>query len=210
MAIKLPGFLNPPSQTGMVNNLLPGLQKKLKGGHWMLIAVLGLAAVAIILIPQSASQQPQSETSLPGSDTINTASLALSVLFKLAFVILLIYVSVYLLKRWQAVKISGSSKKLSILETTHLSQRQALHLVQVGGQVFLIGATDQAISYLLQVENSKPGEGDQTPVTETVVGLKELESLNEASSPQEKQALPVQPQALPSFTSILANAFGKR
>jgi flagellar biosynthetic protein FliO len=146
---------------------------------------------------------------VPGSDTIGTATMALSVLFKLGFVILLIYVSLYLLKRWQTGKLPGSVKKLSILETTHLSPRQALHLVKVDSQVFLIGATDQTISYLLQLENSQPDlqpcEGCATAspcerVAETFARLGE----------DGKQPLPEKLKALPNFTSILASAFGKR
>lgn len=38
------------------------------------------------------------------------------------------------------------------METVRLSPKQAVHLILVGGQQLLIGATDQSISLLTQVE----------------------------------------------------------
>lgn len=76
---------------------------------------------------------------------------ALDVLLKLGFVIGLIYVSLYLLRRWS--QMSGkASRQLHVLESLALSPRQTLHLVRVGSQTLLIGATDQALASLGTVE----------------------------------------------------------
>jgi flagellar biogenesis protein FliO len=41
---------------------------------------------------------------------------------------------------------------VTLLETTRLSPRQALHLIRAGGQMYLIGATDQGVTLLAEVE----------------------------------------------------------
>jgi hypothetical protein len=90
---------------------------------------------------------------LPGSETISTAALGLDVLFKLGVVVLLIYASLYLLKRLQVGTAAGARKRLSILETARLSPPGAAPGPgrRPGA---LIGATDQSVSCLLKVEAS--------------------------------------------------------
>ncbi len=79
-------------------------------------------------------------------------SFALDVIFKLALVLALIYGSLYLLRRWQVGAFASARRQLTVLETTRLSPRQSLHLVRVGERAWLIGATDQAVSLLAEVE----------------------------------------------------------
>lgn len=80
-------------------------------------------------------------------------SFVLDVIFKLAFVLALIYGSLYLLRRWQVGAFaSARQRQLAVLETTRLSPRQSLLLVRVGERAWLIGATDQAVSLLAEVE----------------------------------------------------------
>lgn len=79
-------------------------------------------------------------------------SFVLDVIFKLALVLALIYGSLYLLRRWQVGAFASTRRQLTVLETTRLSARQFLHLVRVGEQAWLIGATDQAVSLLAEVE----------------------------------------------------------
>jgi flagellar biogenesis protein FliO len=63
-------------------------------------------------------------------------------------VVLLIYLTLYVLRRWQVGRPGRLPRQVTILETTRLSPRQALHLVQVGKQVMLIGATDNSLALL--------------------------------------------------------------
>jgi flagellar protein FliO/FliZ len=95
------------------------------------------------------------------STPLETAVLGMDVLFKLGVVIGLIYISLYLLRRWRGALPGARTRRLSILETTPLTPRQALHLVQVGGRVLLIGATDQNLTMLTEIDllpetNSQP------------------------------------------------------
>lgn len=55
----------------------------------------------------------------------------------------------------------GRGGQMMIAESIRLSPKQALHLVQVGDQRFLIGATDQSISLISQVELTDPVDDEQ-------------------------------------------------
>jgi flagellar biosynthetic protein FliO len=86
------------------------------------------------------------------SDALSTAGLMVSVFFKLGIVLLVIYLGVSFLRRFQLHSPGHVLKQIHVLETTHLSPRQKLYLVEVGQQTFLIGATEQSLSYLSEVE----------------------------------------------------------
>jgi flagellar biogenesis protein FliO len=65
----------------------------------------------------------------------------------------LIVASSFLFRRWlQPGIVSRKTRQVQLLETIRLSPKQALHLVSIGDQQLLVGATDQAISLLTQVE----------------------------------------------------------
>ena len=121
----------------------------------------GGAALALIL-GLSMLYTPSSPTlaNLPAADQPSTpslitdASLFLSVLLKLSAVIALIYGSLFLLKRWQGgALVTARRKQLTIVETTRLSPRQALHLVKAGDRTLLIGATDQSLTLLTELDS---------------------------------------------------------
>jgi flagellar biosynthetic protein FliO len=85
---------------------------------------------------------------------------------KLIAVLLLIVGGAIILKRWQGRRIPGKpGRQLRLLETVRLSPKQALHVVELGGQHYLIGATDQNISLLSQVElDQVEASGSETPL----------------------------------------------
>ncbi|MBI3762805.1 MAG: FliO/MopB family protein [Chloroflexi bacterium] len=90
----------------------------------------------------------------------NGMGLALDVVVKLGLVLALIYASLYLLRRWQGGALASARRQLAVLETARLSPRQSLHLVRVSTnsltRVWLIGATDQAVTLLSEVSHSQP------------------------------------------------------
>ncbi len=130
-----------------------------------LLALMGLAS-----IPFGTDVQAPETPALSGGDALSAAGMALSVFWKLGLVLLLIYASLYLLRRWQGGKLGGSTRKMSILETTRLSPRQAIHLVKVGQQVFLIGATDSNVTLVSEVDalpqvEKQPAMAESQPAT---------------------------------------------
>jgi flagellar protein FliO/FliZ len=79
------------------------------------------------------------------------------VFVKLIGVLLLIVLSSIIFRRWFQPGFSGkATRQLHLLETVRLSPKQALHLVSIGDQQLLIGATDQNVSLITHVEQSMP------------------------------------------------------
>lgn len=75
------------------------------------------------------------------------------VFIKLIGVLLLIVASSIMFRRWVQPGFTGKvTRQLHLLETVRLSPKQALHLVSIGDQQLLIGATDQSVSLIAQVE----------------------------------------------------------
>jgi len=101
-------------------------------------------------------------TPLPLSDSISVFKLVLS----LAFVLGLVLVSAYFLRRWQGARIAGSgmgSAGLAVISSLPIGDRKYLMVIQVGGRCLLLGVTPQTISMLSEVEltqdfESQPGE----------------------------------------------------
>ena len=78
-----------------------------------------------------------------------------SAFVKLLVVLLLIVGSSMIFRRWQQVGTGGKPpRQMRVLETVRLSPKQALHLVVIGDQKLLIGATDQSVSLISSIEHS--------------------------------------------------------
>ncbi|MBP7690423.1 MAG: flagellar biosynthetic protein FliO [Anaerolineales bacterium] len=94
----------------------------------------------------------------PADDPLAGGGLVLDVMLKLGLVIALIYASLFALRRWPggtAGLFTSAARQVTVLETTRLSPRQALHLVRAGGQVFLVGATDQSLTLLAELDHAE-------------------------------------------------------
>ncbi len=82
---------------------------------------------------------------------------------KLIGVLLLIVVSSIIFRRWfQPGSNRKTSRQLRVLETVRLSPKQALHLISIGDQQLLVGATDQSLSLITHVEQSFDTEPVET------------------------------------------------
>jgi flagellar biosynthetic protein FliO len=81
-----------------------------------------------------------------------------SAFIKLIVVLLLIVGAAAIFRRWiQPGAGIQSNRQMRLVETIRLSPRQALHLVTVGGQTLLIGATDQNVSLISPIEEDANG-----------------------------------------------------
>lgn len=103
-----------------------------------------------------------SGTSSVADDPLSTSPFYfLSAFVKLIVVLLLIVGCSIVFRRWLQVGPSNKSlRQMRLVETIRLSPKQALHLVVIGDQKLLIGATDQSIALIAPVEN------DLAPVME--------------------------------------------
>jgi flagellar biosynthetic protein FliO len=95
-----------------------------------------------------------------GSETTNdplgsTPLYFVSAFVKLLGVLLLIVGCSVIFRRWLQAGSGGKAvRQMRLLETVRLSPKQALHLVVIGDQKILIGATDQNVSLITHIEES--------------------------------------------------------
>lgn len=73
-----------------------------------------------------------------------------------AVLVLIVGISV-VFRRWiQPGAGINSTRQMRLVETVRLSPRQALHLVVIGNQKLLIGATDQSVALISPIEEDLP------------------------------------------------------
>jgi flagellar biosynthetic protein FliO len=113
---------------------------------------LGLVLLVVLGIVISNPKPPTTSGPVQPNIDLSYPGLLVSIILKLGVVVLLIYITLLLLKRWQAGKVGIAPRRLSILESNHISPRQSIHLVKVDQRLFFIGATDQSITCLGEIE----------------------------------------------------------
>ena len=129
-------------------NASPGKKKKA-----LLIGVGALATLVLMFTTGSDSTATSTES---------TPLFFIGVAVKLGAVLLLIVGGGVILRRWYGNRLHhGTNRQMHLVETVRLSPKQSLHVVEVGGQHFLIGATDTGISMLSSVE-LVPAEPEST------------------------------------------------
>lgn len=126
------------------------------------LTIVGLLCTIALLSINRAGETPR--------DPLGSTPLYFAGAFvKLVVVLLLIFASAIFARRWLQPGLHGKSvRQMRLMESVRLSPKQALHLVSVGDQQFLIGATDQNVTLISQVEVSlDPAvvEGTNTPPT---------------------------------------------
>jgi len=107
-----------------------------------------IVLVAVIVNPGQETTVSQAKVDPFQSPTI----LAVDVFLKFLVVIGLIYLAYFLLRRWKEKHLAAGSRQLAIKESLHLSPKRSIHLVQAGNRTLLIGATDQAVSFLADID----------------------------------------------------------
>lgn len=111
-----------------------------------------------------------SSTSVTQDPLGSTPFYFVSAFVKLLAVLLLIVGSAVIFRRWLQPGMSRkSNRQMQLLETVRLSPKQALHLVMIGDQKLLIGATDQNVSLIAPIENQlAPSTETETPPQPTL------------------------------------------
>ena len=144
-------------QVGSKNSFHPKISAPLARGSALLLKLpawtWGLAFLALLgLSSLVAGGGGTASSGLSTNQPPSILVLGLSVLFKLGLVIVLIFASMILFRRWRVTFPARPDRQISILETARLSPRQAIHLVLVRDQVLLIGATDQGLALLTEFD----------------------------------------------------------
>jgi flagellar biosynthetic protein FliO len=119
-----------------------------KKHKWMaILTVFGLLCTLMLFSLNRSTQTP--------ADPLSSTPLYFAGAFiKLVVVLLLIFASAILARRWVQPGPHGKvTRQLRLVETVRLSPKQALHLISVGDQRLLIGATDQNIALITQMDD---------------------------------------------------------
>jgi len=106
--------------------------------------LIGILATGMLLM---VSGEPGGQ-----GDSIGSSLYYAGVMVKTLGVLLLIVGGAVLLRRFQVSSGKVFGRQLKLVETVRIAPRQALHLVQIGDRRLLIGATDQSISLLADLE----------------------------------------------------------
>lgn len=74
----------------------------------------------------------------------------------LLLIIIIIYASVWLMKRYTVGKSPTGGELIKIIDRRHLTPKQALYVVKVGEKHILVGATESGMNKLCDVEMAPP------------------------------------------------------
>ena len=128
---------------------------------WGLI-LLGVILGVAFLVQQLAgppSREPEAESPLGG------ASFVFDLILAFLFLMGVLFIGLYVVRRWQRGGSASGAHRLQILESKHLSPKQAVHLIRAGQRLFMVGATDQGISLISEIENEPASAEDASPVS---------------------------------------------
>ena len=147
-----------------VNWLAASKNQKLK----LALVVVGLSATGLLAL-------------MSGTPSGNAGDFAPSgwyyagVVIKLAGVLLFFIGGAVVVSRWQRkTRRVGAGRSLMLVETVRLSQKQALHLVRVGDQHILVGATDQSVALVTAVEMDLEEDEDAIPQTSSGLDFRQI------------------------------------
>ena len=125
----------------------------------LLLAVASLGVVAAVSAQEADASGAAAEldlTPLPGAAETGAVRSAVStgdyvrMVVVLAAVLAAIYLLFRLIKRGSRASV-GNGDSIALLGSRSLGGSRNLHLVQVGGGVYLIGATDQTLNLIAQI-----------------------------------------------------------
>ena len=100
--------------------------------------------------PVAAEEAAPGETALPGVGFGDF----LRVILVLGIVIVLIYALVWLLRKFSGVKVEGGDV-IRLLSTRPLKGDSALHLVEIGNHVFLVGSSSGSVNLISEIDDQE-------------------------------------------------------
>jgi flagellar biosynthetic protein FliO len=162
---------------------------------WVLILmVISVGVLGLIFAWANSSLPAASAAMADGTpDRLSSPFYFLGVFVKLVGVLLLMFGAAYFVKRWKGnpSSVQAHKSQMFIVESLRLSPRQALHLVKAGDQVFLVGATDQSLTLVSEVESMDGVEIETQPVSsEKMMDFGKIFS-NKMKQTDSKDAAPV-------------------
>lgn len=134
-------------------NLVSWWQQASPKKRWTLIGLSVGSVCTILLFVLTNSHESASAAAQSAADRMDNPLYYVGVIAKTIGVLLLIIGGAIVLKRVQRGKTGIQSERtLSVVESIRVSPKQAMHLVRVGEKYFLVGATDQSLNLISQVD----------------------------------------------------------
>lgn len=131
--------------------------------------------------PADPGESAAAPTGMPGEapgPSVNVGSVALQILFGLAFVLLLAVVAIRGLKRLQGRMLTGPGRSgdlLEVLESCHLGPQQKVVAIRMHDEVGIIGVTKEGMSMLTvlkepadQIRKSRGGESNSAAFSDNL------------------------------------------
>jgi flagellar biosynthetic protein FliO len=148
--------------------------------RWAQVSVLVLTGGLFVLglvLNSSAPVEPAVAAASTASEPASMTGLWLEAAGKLGAVLALIAGGALVLKHWQRSPWHKAARQISVVETVHLAPRRAIHLVRVGGQHLLVGATDQSITLLSEIEVDPQPEGEPAAFHQALAEARLVENI---------------------------------
>lgn len=136
-----------------MNQVLAGIRKWIDNSSSKQKLTAGLTVIGVLA---TAALMSMGGTSGVAQDPLgSTTFYFISAFVKLMVVLLLIVGSALIFRRWLQTGSSGKpARQMRLVETIRLSPKQAIHLVVIGEQKLLIGATDQNVALISPIEDN--------------------------------------------------------
>ena len=128
-----------------------------------------VSLIAFSLLASGALFSISGNSSITKDPLGSTPFYFISAIIKLIVVLLLIVGASIVFRRWvQPIANGKNIRQMRLLESIRLSPRQALHMIQIGDQRMVIGATDQNISVIASLSGTPAAaaEEDFQPTTD--------------------------------------------
>lgn len=111
-------------------------------------------SIGSLIVFGSTSLMAQEEPAVDFGSEIGPTLLQLA--GALLLIIIIIYASVWLMKRYTVGKSPTGGELIKIIDRRHLTPKQALYVVKVGEKHILVGATESGMNKLCDVEMAPP------------------------------------------------------
>lgn len=119
--------------------------------RWLQVVLIVLLAVLVVM----GFWLSDYKTGGSAAEMMDSTAWILGAVWKFGLVLLLIYGAAIVFRRWQIGGVKNSNRRMKIIESTALSPRRAVYLVQVDGQTFMVGATDQSVNLIAEIESAE-------------------------------------------------------
>ena len=138
---------------GIFSRLAHFFRKKKVLSIWI-IALSGLLlfCVIIIILFSNTNTTNAIKENQPASTFGDVTNLAISVFISLVAVIALIYIALFLIRKWQYGNTGTKTNHLKIIERLYLSPKQVMYIIKAENQYLLVGVTEENMNLITELD----------------------------------------------------------